>query len=42
MGYIDKIEKKQLAFLISIFGVGELQQIVNYTKDANTMRYFVP
>lgn len=31
IGYISKIEKKQLNFSISIFKVDELQQIVNYT-----------
>ena len=42
IGYTGKIEKKQLAFLISIFGVSGLQQIVNHTKGANVMRNFVP
>jgi len=42
MGYIGKIEKNSSLFLISIFGAGELQQIANYTKDTNVMRYFVP
>ena len=42
IGYTGKIEKKKLALLISIFGLGRLQQIVNYTKNANVVHDFVP
>ncbi len=34
--------EKQLTFSVSIFPVGELQQIVNFTKGVHIMHDFVP